>query len=196
MQADPQRPHHLPDRPEFRIAFARQRTVEAFARQAGFAGQPRHAVRACDHAERVGNEAIVVTGLGQAGAQVGGDFCFVAQLCGRVPRAGWFFHGSLQVKIRREVACPVDISVLGRLVAAAEKNDKNFTASLKTDAVAGAVIHPHFKEASAKGFHVAWISVQHAVDSDLDANPGSVVAQGGVPAVERLGCADAEHTTP
>ncbi|SOY85590.1 conserved protein of unknown function [Cupriavidus taiwanensis] len=28
------------------------------------------------------------------------------------------------------MACPVDISVLGRLVAAAEKNDKNFTASL------------------------------------------------------------------
>ncbi|SPD64338.1 conserved protein of unknown function [Cupriavidus taiwanensis] len=94
------------------------------------------------------------------------------------------------------MACPFDISALGRLVAAAEKNDKNFAASLNIDAVAGTMIHPHFEDATAKGFHVAWISVQHAVDSDLDANPGGVVAQGGVPAVERLSCADAEHTTP
>ncbi|SOZ16026.1 conserved hypothetical protein [Cupriavidus taiwanensis] len=94
------------------------------------------------------------------------------------------------------MACPVDISVLGGLVAAAEKHDKNFAASLKIDAVAGTMIHPHFTDATAKGFHIAWISVQHAVDSDLDANPGGVVAQGGVPAIKSMGCAYAEHTTP
>lgn len=87
MQLDAQRAHHLEDGGEARIALARQGLVEAFASQAGIAGQLRHALGAGNVPERGGDEGRVIARFRDASFQIGHHVLVGLEIFDAVPLA-------------------------------------------------------------------------------------------------------------
>src|SRR5882672_8505957 len=92
-----------------------------------------------------------------------------------------------------QTQCPLDVTGLCTLIAAAEQDDEPFALLGEIHAVAGAEIDPQLTHAGADRAYVARISTGQPVDAHQDAGPGLPVAKPGDPAFEGRGLDDPPH---
>src|SRR5690606_16075746 len=86
--------NHLENGAEAGIPFFGECLVESFARQARFTRKFAHVPRPGAHAQRMGDEAGIVTPVFQASLQIGFAILFVFKVLRRIPAGGFEGHHS------------------------------------------------------------------------------------------------------
>lgn len=86
-----------------------------------------------------------------------------------------------------------DVSLMRRLIAAAQKNRNDLAALHVINAVSRTVVGTQFDHRVSGGIRIAGIFHCNPVDSDLNTAPGDPVSQRGKPAVENVSRADVQH---
>jgi hypothetical protein len=177
------------------VAVARQGFVKAFATHAGVTRQLRHAARAGDGAQRLGNERGVVARLCETGVKVQRHVLFGFQVLGAVPFFKFDRAHYLTFQLTRQGERGCYVGLLRGFVATHEQYD-NFCATLfDVDPVARPKVNPQLRNALAHRLDVTEISVFNPVNSGLDAALGLPVTQGAKPIIERFCSQYRKHKT-
>jgi hypothetical protein len=94
------------------------------------------------------------------------------------------------LKVARKFDCRRDILLLRSLVATREQDHKLFASTNEVHAIAGTVVDPHLRYATADGPRVAGIADRKAANSGIDAGSRSIITQVCQPTREDLGLAN------